>query len=146
MRPGPPSTPDLPRVLYVEDEDDNWTIAQLRLRQRFAMIRAANDREACEIVRQSGSQLWAVLMDIQLKGAHLDGINLTRLFKGRPLAGVELPPWAAGIPRLSAPIFVITAYGEGFPHDELLSAGADRVITKPVNFVDLAAGLEALPR
>lgn len=126
----------------MEDEDDNWMIAQLRMRQRFSMIRAANDREACDVVREFGAQLRVVLMDIQLKGADLDGIQLTRLFKGLQV-GVALPPWAQGLPLVTAPVIGITAYGEGLPHDELLSAGADRVITKPVNFVQLILDLEA---
>src|SRR5437879_271730 len=99
----------LPTILYVEDEDENWTVAELRLRGRFHMVRAATDEEACQAVRDHGHSLHTVLMDIQLKGSQLDGIKLCRLFRGA-LEGADLPPYARGCPTITAPIIFVTAY------------------------------------
>lgn len=137
-----PST-DIPLVLYVEDEDDNFTIADLRLRGRFRLLRASTDREACEVVRQRGHELSAVLMDAQLRGAELDGFQLTRIFTGQPMEE-SLPSFARGITPLDAPVFVLTAYGELLPADAD-TAGVAALYPKPVNYSQLIKHLQALP-
>ncbi len=130
--------PSKPLLLYVEDEDDNWAVTELRLRGRYRLIRAADDQVACELVRQHGSTLYAILMDIQLKGSKLDGIQLCRLFKGQ-LEG-DLPPYAQGC-ATPAPIFFVTAYGNRYTEEELIAAGGTALITKPVDFVRLNLAL-----
>lgn len=138
------STDMPPLVLYVEDEDDNFAIADLRLRGRFRVIKASTDKEACDIVRQRGRELWAVLMDVQLRGATLDGFQLTRVFTGRPV-NVALPAWAQDVPRLEAPVFVMTAYGTTLPVD-VRACGAAGLWSKPVDYRLLISTLQRLPR
>ena len=125
--------PALPTVLYIEDEDENWTVAELRLRGRFHLLRASTDQEACQAVRDYGPSLHAVLVDIQLKGSRLDGIQLCRLFRGA-LEGAELPPYARGCPTVAAPIIFLTAYGQRYTQAELRGVGGHMLITKPVDF------------
>jgi CheY-like chemotaxis protein len=132
-----------PTLLYVEDEEENWHITQMRLRDRYHLVRASNDQEACKAARTIGPKLYAVLMDIQLKGSRLDGIQLCRLFKGK-LAEEQrkdLPPYALDLPELRAPLFFVTAYGARYQEDELKAAGATWLITKPVDFVRLTLAL-----
>jgi len=123
----------LPAILYIEDEDENWTVAELRLRGRFHLIRAATDQEACQAVRDHGHALHAVLIDIQLKGSQLDGIKLGRLFRGA-LDQADLPPYARGCPTITAPIIFVTAYGQRYTEAELRGVGGHMLITKPVDF------------
>src|SRR5689334_19198772 len=123
----------LPTILYVEDEDENWTVAELRLRGRFHMVRAATDEQACEAIRAHGPTLHTVLMDIQLKGSQLDGIKLCRLFRGS-LADPDLPPYARDCPTITAPIIFVTAYGQRYTEAELKGVGGHMLITKPVDF------------
>jgi len=132
-----------PMLLYVEDEEENWHITEMRLRDRYHLVRAADDQEACRLAREVGPKLYAVLMDIQLKGSKLDGIQLCRLFKGKLPADQQrdLPPYAVGIPELAAPLFFVTAYGARYQEDELKAAGATWLITKPVDFVRLTLAL-----
>ena len=40
------------RILYVEDEDTNWEVAQLWLRDKFSLTRARNDREVFELLEK----------------------------------------------------------------------------------------------
>jgi CheY-like chemotaxis protein len=129
----------LPTLLYVEDEDENWTVAELRLRGRFHMVRAATDAEACEAVRKHGPTLHAVLMDIQLKGSQLDGIKLCRLFRGS-LEDADLPPYARGCPTITAPIIFVTAYGRRYTEAELKGFGGHMLIVKPVDFTRIPLG------
>ena len=132
-----------PMLLYVEDEEENWHVTQMRLRDRYHLVRAADDQEACRLAREVGHKLYAVLMDIQLKGSKLDGIQLCRLFKGKlpPEQRRDLPPYAVDIPELAAPLFFVTAYGARYQEDELKAAGATWLITKPVDFVRLTLAL-----
>src|SRR4051812_7507392 len=132
-----------PTLLYVEDEDENWHVTEMRLRDRYHLVRAVDDQEACRLAREVGPKLYAVLMDIQLKGSRLDGIQLCRLFKGKLSTDQrrDLPPYAADVPELQAPLFFVTAYGARYQEDELKAAGGTWLITKPVDFVRLTLAL-----
>ena len=60
------------RILYVEDEDTNWEVAQLWLRDKFCLTRAKNDREVFELLEKEDFDL--ILMDVWMPGQ--DGISL----------------------------------------------------------------------
>jgi CheY-like chemotaxis protein len=138
---GPTPQPrNLPWVLYVEDEEDNWIVTELQLRRRFQLTWARDDREACEQLRKAPQPPHAILMDIQLRGAALDGIQLTRALRGMA-EGSELPEYVRGLSQLAAPIIFVTAYGARYSEQELLAAGGSAVINKPVDFVALSLAL-----
>ena len=127
-------------VLYVEDEIENWEVAALRLKRNYELLHAADDRAASEILRERGRELSAILMDIQLKGSQLDGIALVKVIRGAmPVA--NLPPYARGVPTLSIPIFFVTAYTTRYLESDLLAAGADKLVSKPVDFPQLTLAL-----
>lgn len=126
-------------VLYVEDEAENREVTELRLRDRFELVWATNDREACSMIQKHHERLYAILMDIQLKGSQLDGIQLTKLLRGEPLSGT--PQHAQGLPVLDIPIIFVTAYGARYTEEQLLAVGGTHVVTKPVDFVDLTLAL-----
>ena len=123
-------------ILYVEDNDDNWRVAELRLGMKFELVRARGDEQACELLRNSGTRFVAVLMDIELQGSQLNGIDLTRLIRGRPLTS-PLPRFAEGLPVFDMPVIFMTAYGELLPESALRAAGGDAMLTKPVDFKQL---------
>jgi CheY-like chemotaxis protein len=144
--PGKGPNADVPPaqvLLYVEDDDMNWEVAQMRLAKRYRLHRARNGIEACKLVRELGASLSAVLMDIQLQGSDIDGTALTMLFKGK-LPPSLIPPYAVGIDPISAPVVYLTANGVRFEQSELLRTGASFVVSKPVDFVSLAVGLNRL--
>lgn len=123
-------------VLYVEDEESNWEVTELRLRKHYKLLWARTDVEACALIRQYGKDLHAVLMDVQLKGSQLDGIQLTKLLRGKPVEGS--PDFASDLPTMSCPIFFVTAYGNLHSGDEFTQAGGDAHVPKPVDFVKLS--------
>jgi serine/threonine protein kinase len=129
-------------VLYVEDELDNWQVAELRLKRNYDLIHAPDDKTACEILRTRGSELAAILMDIQLKGSELDGIALTKLVRGKL---TNVPEHARNVPTLTIPVFFVTAYAARYTETELLSYGADKLVTKPVDFAQLTLALTSFP-
>jgi CheY-like chemotaxis protein len=132
---------DLPCILYVEDNDENFDVVQLRLGRAYALVRAASDREACARLKQSDKH-YAVLMDIELAGSRLNGIQLTRLIRGT-LPVSERPTYAMDVPVSHVPILIVSAYGSNYRSAELLAAGADDVLAKPVDFTRLSLALTA---
>jgi CheY-like chemotaxis protein len=134
---------DRARLLYVEDDDENWHVAELRLGEDFELVRAASARDACRIVKESGSELVAILMDIELRGSELNGIELTELFRGKR-TNKALPDYTKGVPIFTNPIIFVTAHGARYSDVELMLFGADRVIPKPVNFNALSLALQSI--
>lgn len=133
-------TPNARPLLYVEDNDENWHVAELRLASRFELVRAKNDMQACAHLRSRGSDFVAVLMDIELQGSQLNGIDLTRLLRGRPIE-CALPAFASDCPTLNVPIIFMTAYGDVYSEAALRTAGGDLVLTKPIDFKQLNMAL-----
>jgi CheY-like chemotaxis protein len=130
-------------ILYIEDDDQNWDVAKLRLEGAYEMLRAVNAEQACRVLRERGSEISAILMDIELRGSDLNGVELTELYRGR-LAGNALPAYAQGLQPFTKPIIFVTAHGARYSDVELMLVGADKVIPKPVNFLSLSLALATL--
>jgi len=75
------------KILYVEDNEENRRVCEFRLKRQFHVVLAADDREACARVQEHGRSLTAILMDIELQGSALNGIELAQLFRGHPTRG-----------------------------------------------------------
>ncbi len=132
---GARSDSSLPRrkLLYVEDSDQNWMVAELRLGKQFELIRAANDREACAVLIEHGENLCAVLMDIELIGSSLNGMELAMLIRGS-LPEDSMPIFARAVGVLAVPILFVTAHGQSHSEASVLRAGGNGLISKPVDF------------
>ena len=132
-----------PRVLYVEDEKDNVDVLAYRLAKHYKILWAQNDREAIELLREHEGNLHAILMDIQLMGSHLDGIQLTRAIRAipppEPLPELDQLPAVPVLPEV--PIIFLTGYISRYSREELGSAGGNALLGKPFDFHEL---LEAL--
>jgi CheY-like chemotaxis protein len=152
MKHIPPKTPSRPSnntgrdatpksvILYVEDDAVNQQIACARLGKKYDILLASNDREACKTLSDHHATIIVVLMDIELQGSKLNGIDLTRLFRGK-LPANERPLYTESVPTIDVPILFVTAYGQRFNQNELLEAGADNVIAKPIDFVQLQTAM-----
>jgi CheY-like chemotaxis protein len=143
LRPERPSLEQRARVLYVEDDDENWQVAQLRLESDFDVVRARDAKEACAVLKARGSEFIVILMDIELRGSDLNGIELTELLRGKRL-NRQLPDYARNMPTFTIPIVFVTAHNARYTDVELMLFGADRVIPKPVNFEALTFALQSL--
>lgn len=132
-------------LLYVEDDDDNWEVAELRLSSRYDMVRAATDEQACRLVRELSADIDVILMDIELRGSELNGFELTELLRGNTLTSrTHVPAYARDLPLVVRPVVYVTAHGARYTTVQLMLSGADKVITKPVNFADLQLALSEL--
>ncbi len=121
------------RILYVEDEDINWEVTQLALKDHHHIERAKTDFEAFSVLRRNIYDL--ILMDIQLSGSKLNGIEITRVLK--QVDGAPAPSYAQGIDARDTPVVFVTAYTARYTRAELLQAGGNEAAYKPVDFVRL---------
>jgi CheY-like chemotaxis protein len=148
VRGGRRSTPTGIRkelLLYVEDDNDNWEVAELRLSKSYDMLRAVTDEQACRLIRERKDDIDIILMDIELRGSELNGVELTELLRGNRLTQrTFLPAYARDLPPISKPVVYVTAHGARYTSVQLLLSGADKVISKPVNFLDLRQALSEL--
>jgi len=131
-----------PLVVYVEDEPLNADVARAKLERDYELVVATTDQEACAVLRRE-PRIHAILMDIQLKGSVLNGMDLALLVRGHS-PRQELPSYARDLPvaRLKdTPLFFLTAYGSGLKPEELAHIGANGIVAKPVDFVRLSSAI-----
>jgi CheY-like chemotaxis protein len=138
----PDATQQRRMVLYVEDNDDNWSVAELRLSGVYRLLRAKNDREACTLLADHAAELYFVLMDVELQGSRLDGIALTKLLRGR-LPADEIPDYARRVELSNIPVIFVTAYHAAFG-PAMKDAGGTLVVPKPVEFRQLIRALTSM--
>ena len=129
-----PGDSDGQAVLYVEDEDVNWEVAELSLRSKFNPTRAKTAQEAFGLLATKTFDL--ILMDIQLMGSDFNGIEITQILKGR--FDQAIPEYAQGITAPNTKIIFVTAYSARYGKKELIEAGGDDLMTKPVDFTRLS--------
>lgn len=122
-------------ILYVEDDDTNWDVARRALQEHYRMVRAKNAQEAIAAV--STQEFVLILMDIELAGSDLNGIELTQLLKGRRTFA-HLPSYALRVKPTNTPIVFVSAYQARYRKEELLAAGGDEFAPKPVDFTRLS--------
>lgn len=125
-----------PKILYVEDDDVVWEVAEFALRNEYQLTRARNAREAFEKLRAETYE--TILMDIYLSNSDLDGIQITQVLKARTTVA---PAYAAGVTTPNTPIIFVTAYTARYSEKELLDAGGDDCIWKPIDFIGLSLAI-----
>lgn len=118
-------------VLYVDVDDSSFHTSSDRLRRAYKLVRARQDREACELIRAHHPELVAVLMDVDMPGSVLDGILLTRILRGR-VPPQAVPPFARNLPALELPIVLVTGRADSYSDQEMVHYGGDRLMRKPV--------------
>lgn len=113
----------------VEDDPTNAVLAEAILRRRggFSVVRSTDPEEVLGLVRTRG--LAAVLMDIDLEGARLDG---------EPVDGVELCRRIRALPEgRELPVIFLTAHAmQGDREFFLFSSGANDYVVKPITAQD----------
>jgi len=131
------------RILYVEDDVDIFRVTHHKLRSKYDLVAAVNDAEACRALTDPGEGFHAVLMDIDLRGSALDGLQLIKLMRGT-LPASEMPAYARGVPVSQTPVIILSASADSYREQDLIDLGADRALCKPVDFVDLTLTLAQL--
>lgn len=115
-----------PRILVVDDHEDNIELLRARLEARGYHVDGAPDGQAAlEHVDKEAPDL--ILLDVMMP--KMDGMEVARRLKAK-MASKELP---------FIPIIMQTALDTTEHKVEGLGAGAIDYITKPINFAELEA-------
>jgi two-component system cell cycle response regulator DivK len=118
------------KVLVAEDNPVNRELLRELLENRgYSVIEACNGQEALDMVEQSQPDL--LLLDIGMPV--LDGFAVMRRLRENPSLA-------------TLPVLAVTAYAMRDDRDNVLNAGFDGYISKPINARDLANELERLLR
>lgn len=120
----------MPKILLVEDNEDNRDMLSRRLIRKGYEVSLAND--GSEGVSQAAAEKpGLILMDMSLP--ILDGWEATRQIKADPAT--------RGIP-----IIALTAHAMSDDRDKAVAAGCDDYDTKPVDLPRLLEKIEGLLR
>lgn len=138
----PPSTEADGRalVIYVDVDDASFEASSDRLRKAYKLLRARQDREACELIRAHHRDVVAVALDVDMPGSVLDGILLTRILRGH-VPPQAVPPFARNLPELDVPIVLVTERAQSYSEQEMVRYGGDRLMRKPVEIHTLTLTL-----
>ena len=118
----------MPRILYVEDNEDNVYMLTRRLqRHGFEVMVAADGAQGVEIARSEHPDL--ILMDLNMPV--LDGWEATRQLKGAP-------------DTQAIPVIALSAHAMTGDRERALEAGCDDYDTKPVQIDSLLTKMRAL--
>ena len=118
-----PAGEDFPKILYVEDDETNFDIARSILDQGFDVDWASSSDQAIDKLGSCSYDL--ILMDIELSGSAMSGLDLTQELRSGRFDRTEQ--------RLSElPIIIVTAYTAAYSEKELLSLGANAMLYKPI--------------
>lgn len=118
----------MPRILVVEDNEENRDALSRRLQRRgFEVLFAADGKAGVEMAKTEKPDL--VLMDMNMP--ELDGWEATRQIKADP--GSQ-----------NIPVIALTAHAMTGDRERALEAGCTDYHTKPVEFPKLLAQIEAI--
>ncbi|MDP1749792.1 MAG: response regulator [Reyranella sp.] len=114
----------MPKILYIEDNDDNLYMLSLRFEAvgGYEIISAGDGAEG--IAKAAAEKPDLILMDLNLPV--IDGWEATRRLKADPA-------------MCSIPVIALTAHAMAGDREKALAAGADDFDTKPVDFDRLLA-------
>lgn len=117
----------MPKILYVEDNDDNLYMLTLRLEalEGYEIISAADGAEG--VAKAVAERPDLILMDLSLPV--IDGWEATRRLKAHPATR-------------DIPIIALSAYAMAGDRERAMAAGTDDFDSKPVEFDRLLRKIE----
>ena len=110
-------------ILVAEDNDSNYLLVSALLKKDYDLTRAADGVEAVEMYRCGHFDM--ILMDIRMP--RMTGLEATQEIR-------KTDP--------DIPIVAVTAYAFESNREEILRAGCNRVVTKPINKAKLTEVLD----
>src|ERR1700722_14157955 len=117
----------MPKILIVEDNEENWDILSRRLSRRgYEVIVARDGEQAVAMALSQAPDL--ILMDMNLP--LIDGWEATRGIKAAP-------------ETQSVPIIAVTAHGMAGDREKVIEAGCEDHHAKPVELTKLLSQIEA---
>jgi len=122
-QPGNQELANLPKVkvLAVDDMEINLRLIRIWLSQSPVELQCCfNGQEAVDLCQEQAFDL--ILMDVQMP--HMDGLQATKLIRKTPK-------------NVGTPVIAVTAHAFKEEQENLLNAGMDDYLPKPIHFDDL---------
>lgn len=122
-------TPAVPKVLFVDDVEDNLDLLQFALKKKpIDMYRASSGMECLKLAESIALDL--IVLDIQMPG--MDGFETLRQLRASPKT-------------TKIPVIFLTAAKDD-PHSiaEGILLGADEYLTKPIDIEELLARIRSI--
>ena len=118
----------MPKILVVEDNEENRDSLSRRLERRgFTVLVAADGRVGVEVAMAQAPDL--ILMDMNMP--ELDGWEATRQIKATPAMA-------------DVPVIALTAHAMTGDRERAIEAGCEDYHTKPIEFAKLITQIEAI--
>ncbi|MBM4174944.1 MAG: response regulator [Ignavibacteria bacterium] len=117
-----------PRILYVEDHLEAYSLVEILLNKYFELIQAESPEQA--FVKLNSEKVDLILLDIALK-EKLDGLKFLTEIK-------------ANEKFKHLPVLVLTAYALHGEKELFMNEGADDYVAKPFNKLDLVDKINKL--
>jgi two-component system, cell cycle response regulator DivK len=118
----------MPKILLVEDNEENWEMLSRRLTRRgYVVVIACDGQQAVDMALSEAPDL--ILMDMNMPV--IDGWEATRRIRAMPETH-------------SVPIIAVTAHSMADDRDKILAAGCGEHHVKPVDLTRLLAQIEAM--
>ncbi len=118
----------MPKILLVEDNEDNRDMLSRRLKKKgFEVVMAVDGAQACDMALAEKPDL--ILMDMELPV--FDGWEATRRIKAEESTR-------------NIPILALTAHAMAEHRDKALAAGCVDFDTKPIEFNRLLGKMQAI--
>jgi CheY-like chemotaxis protein len=118
----------MPKILVVEDNEENRDSLSRRLQRRgFEVVMAADGRAGVESAKAENPDL--ILMDMNMP--EVDGWEATRQIK-------------ANASTAAVPVIALTAHAMTGDRERALEAGCTDYHTKPIEFAKLLAQIETI--
>jgi CheY-like chemotaxis protein len=118
----------MPKILIIEDTENNRVLLARRLKPKGHVVVAAEDAET-GVELAASEQPDLILMDIGLPG--MDGWTATRRIKDNPATQ-------------HIPVIALTAHAMTGDREKAIESGCDSYETKPINFESLFEKMAAL--
>lgn len=117
-----------PRILVIEDNDDNLTLMRLMLeRKQHTVLIAPDGLIGLEMARKEHPDL--ILLDLSMP--EMDGWDVARALK-------------ADVVTRAIPIIAVTAHSSPRDREQALAAGCDDFVTKPFSVRQLLEKIDNL--
>jgi CheY-like chemotaxis protein len=121
---------DTPKILVVDDQNDNLVLMSLAVQERgYHVVTAVNGEDAVSVALLARPQL--ILMDIAMP--KVDGIEATRIIRRSEQIS-------------DVPVVILTAFETDEFRQRAAAAGANGYFTKPVDFARLYSFIDKLLR
>lgn len=137
----PVIAPEKKIVLFIDHDAQNIESTKTVLGKDFELLGATKASQAAQILTHQSHKMTGILVASGFKDGDIDEYALIKMIRGTANRAA-LPLYAQRLPVIMKPILVVASAEERRQNeDAYVNAGADRLIRKPIDLVQLKMAL-----